>query len=133
MPVAERNPNRAPRLLRVVAGYFGSVVISGMAMGGRNLRVPLTSDSDRKVPADLGQESQASSWVEAWNSACLSRCSWGDRPLVERYLEPGGLFPTMHVRASGSYQEGTGKSGSYGMWNHPRGHVWNVFVRPASS
>ena len=37
------------------------------------------------------------------------------------------------VRASGSYHEGTGKSGSYGMWNHPRGHVWNVFVRPASS
>ena len=37
------------------------------------------------------------------------------------------------VRPSGSYQEGTGKSGSYGMWNHPRGHVWNVFVRPASS
>ena len=37
------------------------------------------------------------------------------------------------VRAPGSYQEGTGKSGSYGMWNHPRGHVWNVFVRPASS
>src|SRR5574337_726362 len=35
-------------------------------------------------------------------------------------------------RASGSYQEGTGKSGCYGMWNHPRGHVWNVFVRPAS-
>ena len=22
---------------------------------------------------------------------------------------------------------------TYGMWNHPRGHVWNVFVRPASS
>ena len=30
-------------------------------------------------------------------------------------------------------REGTGKSGSYGMWNHPRGLVWNVFVRPASS
>ena len=29
--------------------------------------------------------------------------------------------------------KGTGKSGSYGMWNHPRGHVWNVFVRPASA
>src|SRR5574342_429614 len=25
----------------------------------------------------------------SWNSACLSRCSRGDRPLVERYLEPG--------------------------------------------
>src|SRR5574341_317703 len=37
------------------------------------------------------------------------------------------------VRASVSYQEGTRKSGSYGMWNHPRGHVWNVVVRPASS
>src|SRR5574339_574338 len=55
-----------------------------------------------------------------------------------------GFFRTMHgktapscglhsqagvrrgVRASGSYQEGTGKSGSFGMWNHPRGHVWNV-------
>ena len=52
---------------------------------------PLTSDSDRKVPADLGQESQAASWVEAWNSACLSRCPRGQRPLVELYLEPGGF------------------------------------------
>ena len=34
--------------------------------GSRRVEVPLTSDSDRKVPADLGQESQASSWVEAW-------------------------------------------------------------------
>ena len=30
-----------------------------------------------------GQESQASSCVEEWNSACLSSCSWDDRPLVE--------------------------------------------------
>src|SRR5574342_1196797 len=41
-------------------------------------------------------------------------------------------YPTL-FRSSGSYQEGTGKSGSFGMWNHPRGHVWNVVVRPASS
>ena len=41
------------------------------------------------VPTDWGQESQASSWVEAWNSACLSRCPRGERPLVELYLEPG--------------------------------------------
>ena len=27
------------------------------------------SDSDRRVPAELGQESQASSCVEEWNSA----------------------------------------------------------------
>ena len=52
----------------------------------RNLRVPLISDSDRRVPADWGQESQASSWVEAWNSACLSRCPRGERTLVELYI-----------------------------------------------
>src|SRR5574340_769900 len=79
---------------------FGALEEGLISSSGRNLRVPLTSDSDRKVPADLGQESQASSWVEAWNSACLSRCSRGDRPLVERYLEPGGLFPTMHGRVT---------------------------------
>ena len=39
----------------------------------------------------MGQESQASSWVEAWNSACLTRCSRGERPLVELYLETGGF------------------------------------------
>jgi len=40
----------------------------------------------------LGQESQAFSCVEAWNSACLSRCPRGERPLVELYFEPG-VFP----------------------------------------
>ena len=37
---------------------------------------------------ELEQGNQASSCVEAWNSACLSSCSWGVRPLVELYLEP---------------------------------------------
>ena len=45
------------------------------------------SDSDRRVHAELGQERQASSCVEAWNSACCSSCSRGHRPLVELYLE----------------------------------------------
>ena len=47
------------------------------------------SDSDCRVVSELEQESQASSWIEAWNSACLWRCSRGERPLVELYLEPG--------------------------------------------
>ena len=67
---------------------------------GRNLRVPLISDSDRRNPADWGQESQASSWVEAWNSACLSRCPRRERPLVELYLEPGVFFRTRHGRVT---------------------------------
>ena len=44
---------------------FGALEEGLISSCRRNLRVPLTSDSDRKVPADLGQESQASSWVEA--------------------------------------------------------------------
>ena len=52
----------------------------------------MISDSEHRVPADLGQESQAWSWVEAWNSASLWRCSRGERTLVELYLEPG-VFP----------------------------------------
>src|SRR5574342_1306109 len=52
-------------------------------------------------------------------------------PYTTRFRSQAGV--RRGVRASGSYQEGTGKSGSYGMWNPPRGHVWNVFVRPASS
>ena len=30
-------------------------------------------------------------------------------------------------------EEGTGKSGGFAMWKHPRGHVWNVVVSQASS
>ena len=47
------------------------------------------SDLDRRVSAELEQEMQASSCVEEWNSACLSSCSQGDRPLVEVYWKPG--------------------------------------------
>ena len=45
------------------------------------------SDFDHKVSAELEKESQASPFVEEWNSACLSSCSLGDRPLVKLYLE----------------------------------------------
>ena len=48
-------------------------------------------DFDHRVSTDLKQESQASSCVQEWNSACLSSCSRGDRPLVELYLEPAGF------------------------------------------
>ena len=49
------------------------------------------SDSDRRVPAELGQETQGSCCVEEWNSACLPSCSRGGRPLVELYVEPVGF------------------------------------------
>ena len=46
------------------------------------------SDFDRRVSAELEQESQASSCVEEWNSACLLSCSQRDRTLVKLYMEP---------------------------------------------
>ena len=49
------------------------------------------SDSDARVPEELGQESQASSCVEELNSASLSSCSRGDIPLVELCVEPVGF------------------------------------------
>ena len=40
----------------------------------------LSSQGWVSVHAELGQESQASSCVEEFNSSCLSSCSRGDRP-----------------------------------------------------
>ena len=56
-----------------------------------NLGFLSISDFDHRVPAELGQESQALSCVEEWNSACLSSFSRDDRPLVEFYLGPAGF------------------------------------------
>ena len=53
---------------------------------------PSISDIDLEVSAELEQGSQASSFIDAWNSACLSSCSWSVKPLVELYLEPAALF-----------------------------------------
>ena len=39
----------------------------------------------------MGQDSQASSCVEEWNSACLSSCTWDDRSRVELCVEPVGF------------------------------------------
>ena len=110
------------------------------------------SNSDGRVPEELGQESQASACVEETNSACLSSCSWGDIPLVELCVEPAcfsvrctGVLVTLllclhpqgclrsGVQASGSYPEWTEQSGSFGMWHHPRGYVSNLLLRKASS
>ena len=49
------------------------------------------SDSEHRVPTELGQESQASSCVEEWNSTGLSSCSLDNRPLVELCVEPAGF------------------------------------------
>ena len=52
---------------------------------------PAISDFNRRISAELGQESQDLSCVEKWNSVCLSSCSRVDRPIVELYLERAAL------------------------------------------
>ena len=68
------------------------------------------SDFDGRVPAELEQESQASSCVEESSSACLSSCSRGDRPLAELYLEPAG-FPGQCTGVSVSLRVVTSSTG----------------------
>ena len=111
------------------------------------------SDSDRRVPAELGQESKASFLVEAWNSSYLSNCSWGHRPLVDLYLEPARFYGrckrvsvTFHVVSSstGLHSKRGPCIGFFSradreirvffrMWHHTRGYVSNFFVRLALS
>ena len=98
------------------------------------------SDSDRRVPAELGPESQVSSCLRKGTPLASrvaqgvlgpSSCCVGNLrvfpddargcqcPFVLCLPPNGGL--RRGVRASGSYQERTGKSRSFGMWHHPRG------------
>ena len=110
------------------------------------------SDSDPRVPAGLVLESQASSWVEAWNSACLSRCSWGDRPLFKPYLKPdvfsgrgtGVLVPLCVAISStglrskrcpgiGFFSRANREIGVFRKVPRPQGYFSNSLMRLASS
>ena len=61
----------------------------------------------------------------------LDDARWCQCPFVLS-LHPQGCL-RRGVRASGSYQEWIGKSGSFGMWHNPRGYVSTSLVRLASS
>ena len=98
------------------------------------------SDSDRRVPAELGQESQASSCLRKGTplasrvaqgvSGPSSSCVWNPRVFADDArgwqcpfvlcLHPQGCL-RRGVRASGPSQERTGESGAFGLWPHPRG------------
>ena len=98
------------------------------------------SDSDRRVPAELGQESQASSCLRKGTplasrvtqgvSGPSSSCVWNPRVFADDArgwqcpfvlcLHPQGCL-RRGVRSSGPSQGRTGESGAFGMWPHPRG------------
>ena len=110
------------------------------------------SDFDCRASAELEQESQASSCVEEWNSACLWSCSRGDMPLSSCIWnlrvfpdDPTGVSLPLRVVTSSSglhlkrcpgvrnYLEWTGKSVSFAMRHDPRGFFSSFKVRPAAS
>ena len=122
---------------RVVAGTSGFLSISDIDLG---------------VSVNVEQGRQSWSCVEAWNSACLSSCEWGVRPLVELDLESVAFsrgcnqgvsahscvtqYSGLHsnrCRGIRPYVEWMGKSVSPGLWHDPRGFLSSFNVRPASS
>ena len=109
-------------------------------LGGKNLRLPLRFGLRLQGPCTVGTGESGLVLSEEGNPACLSSCSGGHRPLVELCVEPAGLsgrctgmsmplrsvpsptgLPSKRGTSSGSSQERTGESGSFGVWHHPRG------------
>ena len=108
--------------------------------GGWNLRLSLRFGFRPQGPCRVGTGESGLVLSEEGNPACLSSCSEGHRPLVELCVEPAGVsrrctgvsvplravpsptgLPSKTGPSSGSSQERTGESGSFGMWHHPRG------------
>ena len=108
--------------------------------GGWNLRLSLRFGLRPQGPCRVGTGESGLVLSEEVNPACLSSCSEGHRPLVELCVEPAVVsgrctgvsvplravpsptgLPSKRGPSSGSSQERTGESGSFGMWHHPRG------------
>ena len=77
------------------------------------------SDSDRRVPAELGQESQASSRGEANDSTLLSS---RDRYLLEPIEWPKGSKASCEPSASQLLAFSPGKEQAAGVWEHGGSH-----------
>ena len=119
------------------SGATEEVLIS---WGGKNLRLPLRFGLRPQGPCRVGTGESGLVLSEEVNPACLSSFSEGHRPLVELCVEPAGVsgrctgvsvplravpsptgLPSKRGPSSGSSQERTGESASFGMWHHPRG------------
>ena len=109
------------------------------------------SDSDRRVPAELGQESQESSCLRK-GTLLASRGAQGLRPLVELCVEPAGVsgrcttvtvplrvvpsptgLPSKRCPGLGFFSRADREIGVFRHVGPPTGLVSNFLVRPASS
>ena len=70
---------------------LGAVEEGLISRGGRNIRLPLRFRLRPQGPCRVGTGGSGLILSEEGNSACLSRCSGGLRPLVELSVEPAGF------------------------------------------
>ena len=70
---------------------FGAMEEGLISREGRNLRLPLRFGLRPQGPCRVGTRESGIVLSEEGNSACLSRCSGGLRPLVELCVEPAGV------------------------------------------
>ena len=147
---------RSPLALRG-APRDSSCIAAGMNRASSRVEVGTSgylsiSDFDRSVSKELEQESQASSCVEKWKSACLSvvhgvtghllKCIWnlclftdhatGVSVSLRVVTSSSGLH-SKRCPGIGTFLEWTGKLVSFGMWHDPRGFLLIFNVRLASS
>ena len=70
---------------------FGAMEEGLISRGGRNVRLPLGFGLRLHGPCSVGTGESCLVLSEEGNSACLSRCLRGDRPVVELYVDPVGF------------------------------------------
>ena len=70
---------------------FGAMEEGLISRGGRKPRLPLRFGLRRQGPCKVGTGESGLVFSEEGNSACLSRCSGGLRPLVELCVAPAGF------------------------------------------
>ena len=70
---------------------FGAMEEGLISREGRNLRLPLRFGLRPQGTCRVGTGESGIVLSEEGNSACLSRCSGGDRPLVDLYVELAGF------------------------------------------
>ena len=70
---------------------FGAMEEGLISREGRNLRLPLRFRLRPQGRCRVGTGESGIVLSEEGNSACLSRCLRGDRPVVELYVDPVGF------------------------------------------
>ena len=131
---------------------FGAMEEGLISREGRNLRLPLRFRLRPQGPCRVGTGESGIVLSEEGNSACLSRCSGGLRPLVQLCVEPAGVsgrcttvtvplrvvpsptgLPSKRCPGLGFFSRADREIGVFRHVGPPTGLVSNFLVRPASS